>query len=597
MEVRKIIPPSGDIREWIIGQREAGKTRDDIARELIAMRDRSEVYTPARAKEEEQTADDAMLAELGLDVIGEYEDGSVEVFCTTTRKFTRIRDIERIKMARLAQICTKAVVKAKVHRGSESRAGMMQLEEVRMLIADAAGRRPKLVDDSKREAGCWESGRNVVLVGDGWKSIWNGEHLICDAMPRCDGRLYDLAGNPNWFCTSRDCDNCQFRRLIENGNQKSDEQAVLDALGLLRRWRYQFHKGAELALGLILATWVQKFWDWRPQVAITGETVSGKTIFFRMLKRMFCGLAESASRKTTAIGIMKHCRSSAKIAVMDELDKNPHREDIIETVVRPAGRGEDERWTGEGRGRSEKALSQIFWLAGIESGLTTKTDADRFVRIELLPKAPGSPTIIQPTQTECEAVGLKLLATSVRLVRDAVTLAGEIGGLELDGFSNRVTETYSVPAAMFALAIGVSGESVLRDFVKNSEVMTREVVADAEDLFETLRSSHVDAGRELGRLSVEQLIEIVRDGYSSQRTDAEKALDKCGLVVVGDGVRVNTTRVKRHLLAKTRWNRSSIAEIMQRVPGAEAQRTKHRRFWWTPIDLFLDEDEENEELF
>jgi hypothetical protein len=562
MEVRKIIPPQGDIREWIISQRKAGKTREEQRAALLAMRNASEVYTKERAIKEETSADDAILAELGLEVIGDDDDGKIEVYSTNTRKFTKLYNLDKIGMPRLVHLGGR-IIREKVHEGAEARAGMYSLKEIRILLGDAASRARRLGVTAKRGPGIWDCQGEIVLVGDGQLAVWDGRELHATTKPRRANQLYKTDGNPSWF----DADD--LPTIIKG---VSVPAVISHCETILNRWRWYFPDAPRLVTGLILATWVQSLWDWRPQVVITGRRKTGKSVLFGTMDKLFSGLAIKSS-DSTAAGIRQHIQSSAAIALLDEWDSTKERQALIK-MVRASGRG-DQRITGTGAQHSHAgSLRQIFWMGGRDTGLDRDVDENRFIRIELLEaRSEDEGKLSEPPEEECRYLGQRLLAVAVQAAREAKRLAGELRTAKVRGIDSRIVETYAVPAAMLAIAVGSDASQELDTLLWNLQ-RDSEAESDEEGLLGAIWGSHVDAGRDLGRRAVGQLLEIADDATANDRADAVEALAKVGIELRENSILIAQGFASRHLLGRTEWKARNISEILLRLPGAKKRRAR-----------------------
>jgi ABC-type uncharacterized transport system YnjBCD ATPase subunit len=55
-----------------------------------------------------------------------------------------------------------------------------------------------------------------------------------------------------------------------------------------------------VAACLAACSWVQTLWPWRPEVAVTGPSDSGKSTLFQFIKRFFGRLSEFFDKPTEA---------------------------------------------------------------------------------------------------------------------------------------------------------------------------------------------------------------------------------------------------------------------------------------------------------
>lgn len=235
-------------------------------------------------------------------------------------------------------------------------------------------------------------------------------------------------------------------------------------------------------------------------------------------------------------------------------------------------------------------MSHIFFLAGIESGLDSTTDSNRFVRIEMLGQAPGVPKIVVPTESECRRVGRGLLTVVLRHARDAVKLANSLGATKEGTLSTRVVETYSPPAAIYALAMNLTPSSALTTFISNhTSNESAGTETDSERLISAILVQRLHAGNELKTCSVEQLIRIVSNRYDRRWEDAESILQGCGIEIEREAERIklNQTAVKNSLLEKTEFRKSNVTEILSREKTAEKISDGKKRWIVLDLELFL----------
>lgn len=587
MKVSIILPPANspgekqDARSWVTQQRSLGKSSAEIRNEFLNL---PRIHpTKKQAEEEAAKGDDALLDSLGLVVLGRDERGQIKIYSKEKRSSYMIRDIDRFKLPHLVSFAGR-VVKTKITAG-QATGGMTSMVELRDIIADAASDLPTLGSTSERGAGVWVSGDSITLVGDRSMSILNGSgELVESHNPKHGNLIYSLDGNPAWY---------DHDEMVRSLADVDDVDAVESAIRLFRRWRFEFPSAPELLTGIVMAALMQTAWTWRPQIVFTGQAESGKSILFGMLDHMFCGLSTIFSRDSTIRGIEQYVASSGRITQIDEIDKNKHREHII-SMVRSSGRGRDSRVvskSGSG-GCLITKMSHIFFLAGIESGLDSTTDSNRFVRIEMLGQEPGKPKIVVPTEAECRRVGQGLLTVVLRHARAAVTLANSLGAARVEGLSTRVVETYSPPAAIYALAMRLTPESALTTFVANHQSNeSAGTESDAERLISAILVQRLHCGNELKTLSVEQLVRIVsaRHESVSRREDAESILQGCGIEISAsdERIKINQTAVKETLLQKSEFRKSNVTEILSREKSAERISDGKKRWIVLDLELFL----------
>jgi len=356
-----------------------------------------------------------LLQEIGLDVLGEVPDsqGAVKVFSVDHKKTAVISDVARLSFERLSMICGPTI-KAKVSDGNESGEGY-SISQVRKAIALTAGYR-RLENDAESGPGCWEGqsrpdGPNdsIILVGAGEAAKWDGRALERITRPECGGRLLDIGSSDPWF------DFNEQAALIQDCTPREfAESAISEAVELFSRWHWPAKsESAIVVVGLILASWIQTVWAWRPQVSITGQSNSGKSTLFEALGGIFGRLCFRSS-KSSAAGIRQRLGNSATICLLDEFEDSKQRQEIL-NMIRAASRG-DLTVMGTVRHRhAQFTLRHIFWMAAIESGLSRAPDVNRSINLEMLAPLPEmAGKLVCPPAADLWALGQRLLAVAVR---------------------------------------------------------------------------------------------------------------------------------------------------------------------------------------
>lgn len=569
------------------------------------------VTSPA-GPEADDVFEQQIVNKLCLDVLGEVRGDHCYCFSLHYKKIVRIPDIDRLKYSKLLQYCGSPAKRYVVDSGDAPQ-GMFTLREVRQAIAYLAGKR-RIDDGSLTGLGVWpgiDGKRNldgsIVLVGSSeGASIRDGTIERLDS-PRCGGRILELKSNDeeDWF------DFELLNGYLRDYSHKWAESVIMEAVELFKRWRWRYQETSPRVLvGLILATWVQTVWAWRPQIEVTGASNTGKSTLFKVLEGIFGSLSE-ASSKSSAAGLRQTISRTSKIMLNDEFEKSKHRAEILE-MVRAASRG-DKILMGQSNQDAKRFIVQhMFWIGAIETGLLRAADRNRFISLELVqPKEEDAGKLEEPSRNYLFDLGQKLLAIAVRCAADARLLAVEMKShkptdekgkpLKVD---QRVVESYSVPVAMLSTAVGVTIEQSrepLNTFLRTvSEEDQR--VSDEEDLMQTILRSVIRLGPNEER-TVADLIQTT-EGY------CRDALERNGIGITkeGAGRTPNSTEAERDdfflfidhkdvtskLLYKTtgdEWRGKSIDKILKRIPEAKMKRARigGRRVMgvWVPMTYIL----------
>lgn len=536
-----------------------------------------------------------ILSAIQLKVIGEYPNGWVYAFSShpSRRNTTDIRDPDRLTFARLLQLCGPPVRELVREDESVKDEGggseTFTVSEVRNAICFVAGQR-RLGEQSLSGVGVWnslnaegeedEKSSAVILVGKGEAAKWNGSKKLERYFdPEIGGRLLQLNNSEAWY------DHATLADYIQKATPQWAQQVIEETSGVFDRWRWQSQSHYPMVVtGLIMATFVQTIWAWRPQAAITGRTNTGKSTFFDCLSKVFGQLA-SRSSKSTAAGIRQTIQSSARVILIDEFERSRHRDDILE-MIRAASRGDSIRTGTTNQRGMEFLIRHIIWVAAIEIGLKRAPDRNRFIMLELLPaKAGEHGTLKCPPDDYLYDLGHKLLAIAVRNIHQARAMAIRLKARQHAGCDPRIVESYAVPAAMLAVSMGwddVKADGGLADMLGQVPADDH-TASDEEDVIQAILRSVVRIDRS-HELTVSEIL-------AERGSDNMRALERHGLGIcyhnrgrrpvatadrriAGENLFIDHKDVTHKLLKGTDWQFQSIDQILQRVDGAEKRRAR-----------------------
>src|SRR5208283_4817407 len=205
--------------------------------------------------------------------------------------------------------------------------GRYSLSSVRNALAYLGSHR-LVTDETSLGVGIWpcrealgtrddDSGEITALmcVNSSDACYYNG-HAERVTHPRHKETLlsFDTAARP-WY---------EFPDLKGNLMQAETDQAfrtkILDDLtDLFKKWRWRNTGDSVIVAGLVLATWVQSLWDWRPRIDILGASHTGKTMICAALSGIFHGLCILTS-DTTAAGLAQKISNKMMVVLVDEVD-------------------------------------------------------------------------------------------------------------------------------------------------------------------------------------------------------------------------------------------------------------------------------------
>ena len=526
---------------------------------------------------DELSEDRKICEELGIDVLGEVEDGGVKVF---SRYYGKTVILQRVVFQTTTDLLQKIgpVVRDKVHTGKDPIPGMHRLQRVQEAIALLGGAE-SAGTDAELGQGVWRAKDDLlVLVNPRVSASWNGSTLESVRTPRIGGMTIDmdLPANLKWF---------DHERLVEYLTRAADpkwaEDVIAQAADIFRKWNWRNNMtaAAELVAGLILSTFTESCWTWRPLVAITAESDAGKSLFFETLATIFGPIA-LLNAKSTEAGIRQSVGQHAKAILCDEFESDVHREKILE-FFRTASRGSQTLRGTSSQQAQRYGLKHIPWCAAVGIKLDRAPDRNRFIFLEFLPvPRERRGKIDLPSEAELADLGQRLLAIAVRNVANADRLAVKLRNTRIEGVHGRVVESYSTPAAMLATAIGLDEEhatNMIRALVAQTEQDPGSATKDQTELLGDILSSEVFLDRGI-RASASQLLTSPQSypgGWD--------ALERAGLTVVGTSTTakpaenewdrkylfVGTRAVQRYLLKGTRWAEQPVDQILLRLPDAK----------------------------
>lgn len=527
-----------------------------------------------------------------LDVLGELSSGRVKVFSLHHRKSEMIQSVPKLTYADFLRICGPPA-KENLNQSNTPVPDQFTVAQARDAISLLAGYR-RIKDEREVGLGCWqgksvtgEPTDTVVLVNAGEAARLNGDAKLRKVMsPRSDGLLLDLSGSVPWF---------DFEKLSNyiaecQADSKWAEAVIDETSKLFGRWAWKHQEiTPDIVTGLILATWVQTLWEWRPLVSVVGPSNSGKSVFFDAMNRLFGGLSIRSDQSSEA-GIRQAIGNSAATILCDEFEEDAHRERILK-FFRTASRGSKvlRGNTTPSSGGESYGLKHIPWVAAIEVGLKREPDRNRFINLELVPPPPAESNLPNawgklkvPPESYMHDLGQRLLAVAISYVGVARKLAVRLKEFHHHGVDSRVIESYAVPAAMLSAFAGfddLKANGVLGAMLDGVERIDQGR-ADESDLIDDIMASAVDCGRSV-KYTVSQLL-----SSSGLYNDHESAIEAHGVGVVLDraGSRkavgnddhkmlfIYPRSVTRKLLRGTAWENQSIDQLLKRAPGAEKSR-------------------------
>ena len=526
------------------------------------------------------TADLAVFEEqqiakaLDIDVLGRTTDGAIECYSMDRRWVVKLPSAARIKYEDLLS-AFGAPVKSCVSRTNEQEApGFYPIRDVRHALAMLSSQRMLTGDDLQMGLGIWPSpdGNGILLVNSTEAAIVRPGGVMEQIYhPRLGSSILRFEpGSLSWY------DFHQLSDLIRKAQDSDWREKVLDDLvNLFGKWHWQGTGEVSLITSLVLATWIQGLWSWRPRIDVLGGSNTGKSMLCDALKGLFQELCIN-SVDTTAAGLRQAISDKMVAVLVDEADKDDpdgiREQQKILKLIRGASRSAGVTLRGTSHQKvSRTSIHHLFWLAAISIKYRGQADRNRVIRLELLPPVEAKKgQLVLPLASELAELGQRSLAVALAVGPQAVALAVKLKSVAIKTGDARLVESYAVPAAMMACALGVSGagdaENLLRSML-TEPVADTPVQSDEDELLATIVSADVQFGS--NRLSVAQAFTKIRqvDRYCDEWLDA---LKRCGVKRDNDMLVIQPDTVCRTLLRDTRF-------AGQNILGGRVRSSSHGR--------------------
>jgi hypothetical protein len=523
--------------------------------------------------------DQEIATALKIDVLGQREDGTIEVYSEHLRRTVAFKGVAKLKFPDMLQLFGTPVRKVVSKTNEDAAPGMWPISDVREALGHLASR-CLLSDETKLGVGCWpiEDGSDypvgVVLVNASEAMHYNG--TVDKVMhPRHGGHLLSFeSGAKPWYVFDEMKDLLEKAKAIEFRTQ-----VYRDLCDLFGRWRWISQTYHPLVVtGLTLATWVQSLWPWRPRIDVLGGTNTGKSMLCKALAGIYGDLVILTS-DTTAAGLRQKICNSAAVVIVDEVDaknraKMARQREILE-MLRSASRGTSAiRGTGSGKAM-EFTLRHLVWVAGISVNYDDQADRNRAIRLDLIPPTKDmAGKLVVPSVAELHDLGQRSLATALWASIEARKLASKLKDTKVEGVDQRVIESFAVPVAMLATAFSwgeMSPEELLRSVSERThDASGQQMESDEQSLMQEILGAVVRLDRYT--LNVGQAIEHVCKPANTNRNEWADILSASGIRLwlgVDSKIGFSYKLVRRKLLHGTVWQDQPIEQYIHRIENVE----------------------------
>lgn len=551
--------PKWGLDDWLQKGNHTLQEFTDLANSSEHWGPESTVATTANAAPDDPMADPlandrAILAQCGINYVAQHDDsGHIEIFSSCTQKFSVIRDPGALKYEQMVLSCGTQF--RRTVRRIESDPGLFSMSEFKVAMAAVASQNSALSD--KLGVGIWENKDSLIVVNSRRLGILNckPEIQITDT-PVYNSIAYDVGDRCEWINLDNLKADVDGVKAVPGTLYRRELQQVRD---LFDKWKYLAPKTVfpEVLTGMILATFTQTLWAWRPQIFLTGQAYAGKSTMFKMIAAIFGPLCKMSSNSSAA-GLRQFLSNSGRIVLCDELEKSRHRRDILE-MIRASGRGDESfRGTASHQYRGFR-LQHIFWCASIESGLQNEADQSRFIVAEL---KKVDAKINMPSWDELGVIGQRLAAVAICSFREAKKLVDILLDYKPEGIHGRICESYAVPCAMYAVSTGMDQQEALTLFYDALYSLTEaaDIESDSEALLDEIMGSTGNIPMRDKKTVADMLRDFITCGH-------EQDLRNLGIYLKDDMLYLNCRSLLRHLLS-SEWREKRIDTLLLRINGA-----------------------------
>jgi hypothetical protein len=535
-----------------------------------------------------------LLTRLMLEVVCQDDEGAVTLYSRATGLVRTVKYTEKLQIPNLLTFGGLPCYHSVTDAPDEEDASKIHIREVRKAIGIAASSKKIAGRVELRGHGIYSTGGDVVVCNGKHLSIFTaaGQWIRTDR-PFYNDLVFGFGGeSESWY------DHDELGSMIEAAKDPVWCGAKIDDLvAIFARWTFQRPIDPQLVAGLVIATFVQQSWKWRPQVSIRGQSNAGKSALFQFLfgdERGQPGLFGRISTKlalSSSAGIRQKIRSTSTIIGVDEFDQLDRPQGIL-NLLRTAGRGDKLVLGSTHHKHQEFGLINICWLAGIFISLSSEADQNRFIEFELLkPEEPKKSAFRHPSAADVARLSLPLIAIAISIASRASEVAETTFfkcADSIKGINQRIIESLSIPSSAIAVATGQDCETVLRSFCNHVQP-DWDVVSDQDDLLLKMLKLTIDIGAG-SKISTAEAIGL--PDYATHRKQIETQIG-IGVRDGDDGNRwliVHPSSVERKIRDVNKaysMNDGAIRQLLTRIPGTQTHRARlggaQQRCVWIPF--------------
>ena len=504
--------------------------------------------------EDADAVDWKILNQIGIVHVCRHEPSGYEVFSEHTKRFSQLPP--QFSYSDLLNAGGRPV-RMKVQETNDD-SGDYAFRDIKNAIALLSADTEPI--EHKRGQGVWPVDESrIAIVSKGQLVTLNGRRTLnYTSSPILNEHVYDIGEASEWV----DLDLLEGDLKVEGPVHRETIDSVVEFISTWT-FRYAGFRQAELITGLMLASIVQPCWKIRPQVFLTGQSYSGKTVLIQNIEKILKKIAERMSGPSAA-GIRAFIKETAKIAMLDELEKSKHRKEVFE-MLRAAARGDSIVRSSASQKLKKFSMNNIFWCAAIESGVIDEADKTRFITIELA-KGDSKPDPVP--SAKLEEWGDKLVRAALCSHNAAKAL---IEAMSLHPYSTRhgrLNECYAVPAAAYAAAMGMGEEEAVAVYHQMMGVVNEDEEIELDYARVVSELLHADVRLDNG--STQTVYELLHSEFESDR----RVLRVNGINRDHEFHYFNRQLLMKQILDKRAWSGVRLDLLLLHIPGAERSRTR-----------------------
>jgi hypothetical protein len=503
-----------------------------------------------------------------LKILGLDDNDLAIIWSTDYRRLfrCRIRDLSMTDLVTMGGRAPLADVIDKVTTAYGNK--VKPLGYIKLDIAEAVRFKSFSNEDSIGQ-GVWAiDGDAKVLIVNGTQAEWyDGNNFQSINMPVVGEHLLQLGRKP-WVNMAA------LRQTVNELSPESMKATWEELLGILHHWNLAREDLYPVLAGMIVATSIQGYLNFRPQVWVTGATNAGKTVLKDMLLSLW-PYAVSREAETSAAGLRQSVGNNSKPVFLDEQEAWHGRDQLVKMGRVSSRGGIISKGTPSGNAVDYR-LSLIMWLFSIEADLPGAADKNRWVLLDLLPV---QPKFIPPKILDPQELGVRILACAIKCASAIRQNAYDLGYAAMEQYG-RLAEVFSTSMAVRAVLTGEDSTSMLTDIlVSYSAGIT--TTSDEQQLIDDIVNSKLPSNNSRAIELLYKTVTRPKVNEGGKPFDWElmnayyesvRVLGMSGIRhIKSDGQRMvffACNLVRESLLIGTRWHKSNIEQILKRIPGA-----------------------------